>query len=104
MAFKTEGYKTKYIMDYGQEYKEYMIYCAVESVSDICVYKMFNMNNEECDICISCEDDTEHKGNRSLIDCLYCLKYGVKDSGLSSWQDIVVEEMTEEEMKNIFGR
>lgn len=40
MAFKTGGLKTKYNTDYGFEHKEYTIYCAVESVSDTCVYKM----------------------------------------------------------------
>lgn len=43
MAFKTGGYKTKLIKEYGGFlYKEYTIYCAIESVTDTCVYKMFD--------------------------------------------------------------
>ena len=42
MAFKTGGFKTKYIEQYGYSRNEYTIYCAVESVSDVCVYKMFD--------------------------------------------------------------
>lgn len=104
MAFKTGGKKTTYIQDNGYCEKTYTIYCAVESVTDICVYKMFDTNGKECNITIAAEDDTDGKGNRSLIDCLYCLKYGISENNLYDNQKIIITEMTKEEMKNIFGR
>lgn len=74
MSFKTRGFKTKYIEQYEHMRNEYTIYCAVESVSDVCVYKMFDENMKKKDICISAEYDTDSFGSHSLIDCLYHLK------------------------------
>lgn len=100
MSFKTGGFKTKYIEECGSYiHDEYTIYCAVESVSDVCVYKMFDENGKEVDITISAEDDTEAVGKYSLIDCLYCLKHGE-----GKGNDIIIEEMTDDEMKRIYGR
>ena len=103
MAFKTGGYKTKYISECGYFREEFMIYCAVESCSDVCVYKMFNENGEEVNISISAEDDTDSVGKYSLIDCLYHLK-NKKDKHYQ-WDiyDIIIEEMTYEEVDKIFG-
>lgn len=53
MAFKTGGYKTKLIKEYSSYlHEEYTIYCAIESVTDTCVYKMFDENGKERDIVI----------------------------------------------------
>lgn len=103
MAFKTGGYKTKYISECGYFHKEFIICCAVESVSDTCVYKMFNEKGEEVDICISAEDDTEAVGKYSLIDCLYYLKQGEDKHYKYKSHDIIIEEMTPEEVIKYFG-
>lgn len=104
MAFKTGGFKTKYIEEYGYIRNEYTIYCAVESVSDVCVYKMFDENMNEKDICISAEDDTEDFGSHSLIDCLYHLKLKKNKVETNKEHSIIIEEMTNEEMEMIYGR
>ena len=103
MAFKTKGFKTKYIEEYGYMRNEYTIYCAVESVSDVCVYKMLDENMKEKDICISAEDDTDSFGNHSLIDCLYHLKHAKNKTEPNKEHNIIIEEMTDEEMKLIYG-
>jgi len=103
MAFKTRGFKTKYIEQYGYMRNEYTIYCAVESVSDVCVYKMFDENMNEKDICISAEDDTDSFGNHSLIDCLYHLKLVKNKIESNKEYSIIIEEMTTEEMEIIYG-
>lgn len=105
MSFKNGGVKTKYIEDYDNIiYNEYTIYCAYESVSDVCVYKMFDSNGKQCDICISSEYDSGDYGNRSKIDCLYYLKNRENREYKYHEHDITIEEMTREEMKEIFGR
>lgn len=103
MAYKTGGYKTKYIEECGYLYEEFIIYTAVESCSNVRVYKMFNDKGEEVNISISAEEDTDDYGNRSLIDCLYYLKQ-YKDKHYQ-WKehDIIIEEMTPEEVIKIFG-
>lgn len=104
MAYKTGGYKTKYIEECGSYvYNEYMIYSAVESCSNVCVYKMFNDKNEEVNISISAEEDTDDYGNRSLIDCLYHLKCCKDKHYQYKEYDIIIEEMTQEEVNTIFG-
>lgn len=104
MAFKTGGFKTKYIEEYGYMYNEYTIYSAVESVSDTRVYKMFDEKMNEKDICISAEDDTDSFGNHSLIDCLYHLKAVKNKIETNEKYSIVIEKMTDDEMKQIYGR
>ena len=103
MAYKTGGYKTKYVSEYGYFHEEFMIYSAVESVSDTCVYKMFNEKGEEVDISIGAEDDTEAVGKYSLIDCLYYLKQRENKHYKYKEYDIIIEEMTYEEVNKIFG-
>lgn len=104
MAFKTGGFKTKYIEEYEYIRNEYTIYCAVESVSDICVYKMFDKNGKEKKISISGEDDTDSFGNHSLIECLYHLKMAKNKKETNKEYSIIIEEMTNDEMKQIYGR
>ena len=105
MSFKNGGVKTKYIEDYDNIiYNEYTIYCAYESVSDVCVYKMLDSDGKECDICIGAEDDSNDYGNHSKIDCLYHLKLREGKEYKYHSHDIVIEEMTSEEVREIFGR
>lgn len=103
MAFKTGGFKTKYIEQYGYMRNEYTIYCAVESVSDICVYKMFDEKMNEKEICISGEDDTDAFGNHSLIECLYYLKLVKNKIYPNKEYSIIIEEITNDEMKMVYG-
>lgn len=103
MSYKTGGYKTKYISECGYYREEFTIYSAVESVSDICVYKMFNETGKEVDISVSAEDDTETVGKYSLIDCLYYLKQRKDKHYKWKGYDIIIEEMTYEEVDKIFG-
>ena len=102
MAFKTRGFKTKYIEECGYICNEYTIYCAVESVSDICVYKMLDDKGNEKEINISAEDDTNDYGNHSLIDCLFYLKQNKDKHYRFKEYDIIIEEMSNEEMKMIY--
>ena len=103
MAYKTGGYKTRYIESYSSYfYHEYTIYCAVESTSDICVYKMFDEDDKEHDICIGAEDDTDAVGKYSLIDCLYQLKQHEDKHYKYIEYDIIIEEMTPEEVMKYF--
>ena len=104
MAFKTGGFKTKYIEEYGYMRNEYTIYCAVESVSDVCIYKMLDDKGNEQEINISAEDDTDNYGNHSLIDCLFYLKQHKDKYYQHKEYDIIIEEMNNEEMKTIYGR
>lgn len=103
MPFKTRGFKTKYIEQYEHMRNEYTIYCAVESVSDVCVYKMFDENMKKKDICISAEYDTDSFGSHSLIDCLYHLKQVKNKIESNKEYSIIIEEMTNEEMEIIYG-
>ena len=102
MAFKTGGFKTKYIEECGYIRNEYTIYCAVESVSDICVYKMLDNKGNEKEINISAEDDTNDYGNHSLIDYLFYLKQNKDKHYRFKEYDIIIEEMSNEEMKMIY--
>lgn len=104
MAFKTGGFKTKYIEEYGYIRNEYTIYCAIESVSDVCVYNMFDDKGNEKEINISAEDDTSDYGNHSLIDCLFYLKQHKNKHYQFKEYDIIIEEITNDEMKTIYGR
>ena len=104
MAYKTGGVKTKYIYSYEHDYKEYTIYRAVNSTNDLCVYKMFDENDNECPIDPDIEDDSCDKGNHSLIDCLYHLKNKSNMKCNNKDYNIIIEEMTEEEMHKVFGR
>lgn len=103
MAYKTGGYKTKYVSEYGYVRNEYIIYCSIESVSDTCVYKMFNEKGKEVNISIGAEDDTDDFGNHSLIDCLFYLKQHKDKHYQYKEYDIIIEEMTYEEVNKIFG-
>lgn len=104
MAYKTGGYKTKYIEEYGSYlYNEYMIYCAVESCSNVCVYRMLNKKGNEVNISISAEEDTDDYGNHSLIDCLYYLKLHKNKYYDYQEYNIIIEEMTYEEVDKIFN-
>ena len=104
MAFKTGGFKTKYIEECGYIRNEYTIYCAVESVSDVCVYKMLDDKGKEKEINISAENDTSDYGNHSLIDCLFYLKQHKDKHYRFKEYDIIIEEMSNEEMKMIYER
>ena len=104
MAFKTGGYKTKYISECGYFHEEFMIYSAVESCSDVCLYVMVNEETgKEVDIIISGEDDTDAVGKYSLIDCLYYLKRRQDKHYKWKGNDIIIEEMTPEEVIKYFG-
>ena len=104
MAYKTGGFKTKYIDECGYMRNEYTIYCAVESVSDVCVYIMLEDKGNVKEINISVEDDTIDYGNHSLIDCLFYLKQHKDKHYQNKEYDIIIEKMTDEEMKMIYGR
>lgn len=104
MAFKTGGFKTKYIEEYGYMRNEYTIYCAVESVSDVCIYKILDDDGNEKEINITAEDDTDDYGNHSLIDCLFYLKQNKNKHYKHKEYDIIIEEMNNDEMKTIYGR
>ena len=100
MAYKTGGIKAYYTSEYGYIVDKYIIYCAVESVSDTIHYKMFDEHGKEIDIVICSEDDTS-KEQYSLVDVLYYLKH-YYDSDKDKCP-ILIEEMTDEEMQRIFG-
>ncbi len=99
MSFKNGGHKTKFIVSEGYNYEEYTIYCALESVSDVNSYVMVNSKGEREPIWIGGEDDTA-RGKYSLIDCLYYLKHhGSGTYDFSGYDDIVIEDMTSEELE-----
>ncbi len=90
------GWKTRYRFEYGWYFEDYDLYCAYESVSDTIIIKMFNDKGKEMkDIPVGCEDDCS-EGKHSLIDCLYALKHH------ENIKDIVIEDMTREEIDKIF--
>ena len=95
MAFKTGGYKTKYLCNNGYSYDEYTIYAAIESVSDVMVFHMYDDKGNEVDIQISAVDDLDY-GKNSINDCLYALRHKMEVG------DVVIERMTDEEMEKIF--
>ena len=97
MAYRS-GWKTRYRLEYGWYFEDYDLYCVYESVSDTITIKMFNDKGEELkNIPVGCEDDCS-EGNHSLIDCLYALKHQ------ENIKDIVIEEMTREEIDKIFNK
>ena len=102
MSFKTGGFKTKYHEVYGYIDEEYTIYCALESCTNVCVYKMFDKDGKERDLCVGAEDDTDDYGSYSLIDCLYYLKRHENKKYKYNEHDIIIEDMTNEEVKKIF--
>ena len=100
MAYKTGGIKAHYTSAYGYIVDKYVIYCAIESVSDTIHYRMFDEHGKEIDIEISAEEDSSN-GKYSLVDVLYYLKhYYDSDKGKCPIQ---IEEMTDKEMQRIFG-
>lgn len=101
MSFKTGGFKTKYYSDEGYDFEEHTIYCALESVTDICVYRMCDINGKDEDISIGVEVD-DSCGKYSLIDCLYYLKRHENKEYDNHDNNIIIEEMTKEEIKRIF--
>lgn len=108
MSYKTGGLKAKFIPPYYGylEPEEYTIYAALESVSDVMSYRMFDKHGTECkNIILGAEDDSSY-GQESLIDVLYHLKHdgpGTYQDGRPSDPPVVVEEMSREEMSKIFG-
>lgn len=102
MSFKNGGYKTTWIEEYGYYMQEYTIYAAEECCTETMVYRMFDSNGKEHDINISAENDIDAIGNRSLIDCLYYLKQRRNKKYPSSFNDIIIEEMTSDEMMRVF--
>lgn len=105
MAYKTGGLKTKYINAYGYYSEEYTIYRANESVSDTDRYIMVNSNGDEVPIQVDAIDGSD-KGKYNIIDCLYAISHlgiGAHTLGKYESENVVVEEMTEEEMNRIFG-
>ena len=102
MSFKTGGFKTKYYSDEGYDFEEHTIYCALESVTDICVYRMCDINGKDENISIGAEVD-DRCGKYSLIDCLYHLKRHENKEYDNHDNDIIIEEMTKEEIKRIFS-
>lgn len=106
MSYKTGGVKavfeTPSYYSYGEKYT---VYNAVESVSDVSVYKVIDENGKEVNFDRFTEDDSV-KGRQSLIDVVYYLKHykpGRYSFG-ADFEDIIIEEMTQEEMGKIFGR
>lgn len=108
MSYKTGGTKTKFeplCYSYGPS-DTYTVYAALEHCSDIMVYVIINdKTGKESDISFGCEDDCAH-GKHSLIDVMYTLKH--KDVGThkitsNEEEDIVIEEMTWEEVERIFN-
>lgn len=68
------------------------------------VCQMLDDKGNETEINISAEDDTSAFGNHSLIDCLFYLKQHKNKHYQFKDHDIIIEEMTDEEMKMIYGR
>lgn len=108
MSFKNGGLKTKFVPPQysgGPSYS-YTIYAALESVSDMMCYAIFDdKTDKEVDLNFGSEDDCAY-GQESLIDVMYMLKYkgvGIYPSGKSYCHDIVIEEMTNDEMDKAFG-
>lgn len=106
MSFKNGGLKTKFIpLVYGYDpNRSYTIYAALESCSDIMCYAMYDdKDGQEVDISLGTEDDCAH-GSESLIDVMYTLKHNGAGTYPSDGyrNDIVIEEMTTEEMEKVF--
>lgn len=106
MGYKNGGLKTKYVPPRysGGPSDSYTIYAAYESVSDIMVYVMINdETEEEVELGFGSEDDCAD-GIESLIDVMFYLKHkGVGTYHFNyEYQDIVIEEMTEEEIDKYF--
>ena len=97
MAYKTGGYKTTYYRNDGDGYilTPYTIYCALESVSDVEVFRMLDEFGNEVPIELGAVDDASH-GNCDLIDCLHALRHKME------FGDIVIDRMTDEEMSEVF--
>jgi hypothetical protein len=56
-----------------------------------------------CGICISAEDDTDSFGSHSLIDCLYHLKQVKNKIETNKEHSIIIEQMTNDEIEQIYG-
>lgn len=96
MAYKTGGYKTTYYRnDSGYWLTTYTIYCAIESVSDVEVFRMLDEFGNEVPIELGAVDDASH-GKFDLIDCLHALRHKME------FGDIVIDRMTDEEMSEVF--
>jgi len=107
MSYKTGGLKSTWEPQTSsyELSRKYTIYTACESVSDISGYIMHNDKGKEVNL-LSYFDEDSAKGRESLIDVLYYLKHkgvGVYDFG-SKWRDIIIEEMTEEEIDKVFRK
>lgn len=107
MSYKTGGLKSTWEPQTSsyELSRKYTIYTACESVSDISGYIMHDETGKEVNL-LSYFDEDSAKGRESLIDVLYYLKHkgvGVYDFG-SKWRDIIIEEMTEEEIDKVFRK
>lgn len=108
MSFKNGGLKAKFVPPQysGGPSDSYTIYAALESVSDMMCYAIFDdKTDKEVDLNFGSEDDCAY-GQESLIDVMYMLKHkgvGIYSSGKSYCNDIVIEEMTNDEMDKAFG-
>ena len=105
MSYKTGGLKSVWEPQTSsyEPTRKYTIYTACESVSDISGYVMHDEKGKEVNILSYWDEDTA-KGRESLIDVLYYLKHkgvGVYDFG-AKWRDIIIEEMTPEEIDKVF--
>ena len=107
MSYKTGGEKARWepptYYGYGEKYT---VYTALESTSDINSYAIADENgNIIPGFSTFLSEDDSAKGRESLIDVLYYLKHhgpGTYPVSDANWQDIVIQEMTPEEMDKIF--
>ena len=106
MSFKTGGLKTKFkppIYQY-EPFREYTIFAALESCSDVWCVHIVDNKGKFVDMTVGTEDDCAN-GCESIIDVMYFLKHhgaGVYQVGSSKFDEIVIEEMTSEEMDEHF--
>lgn len=106
MSYKTGGVKALYepptYYGYGEKYT---VCTALESVSDINSFCMIDENgNVIPGFSTSLSEEDGIKGRQSLIDVLYYLKHygpGVYKFD-ADWETITIEEMTSDEVNNIF--
>ena len=108
MSYKNGGFKTKFIpLQYsGGSSESFTVYTALESVSDTDSYVLVDdKTNKEVSLVYNAEDDCAH-GKASLIDVMHALKHhgaGRYQYSNDTSDDIIIEEMTNEEMKRFFN-
>lgn len=104
MSFKTGGLKAKYkpLINQYEPNREYTVYAALESCSDIWCVGARDINGRFTDLSFGPEDDCA-KGASSIIDVMYYLKHnGPGTYKFGGGDDIVIEEMTNDEMRDVF--